>query len=276
MAVLRRLVAGRWHHQEEDHRRPGAGHQRLPARPVIAARYDGFIVDLDGVVHLGWSALPGAVSTVNTLLDTGKRILFLTNDPRFTRRSIADRLRGLGIPATPDMVITSGSAGAARVAPGRVYVIGSAELKDEVRAAGGEVLSDVDAHLADRVLVAGHSGFDYTELRAALRACSAGAELVATNRDATFPMPDGLWPATGAVLAAVETAAGRRAVSVGKPSPEIFRVAVDLLAVPRIAVIGDREDTDIAGGRAAGLDTILIGSGESHADHIIPALSGVL
>ena len=61
------------------------------------------------------------------------------------------------------------------------------------------------------MVVGGHDAFDYRELRIATQAVLRGAELIGTNRDASFPMPDGPWPASGAVLAAVETAAGRSA-----------------------------------------------------------------
>jgi glycerol 3-phosphatase-2 len=227
----------------------------------LAEAFDGFIVDLDGVVHLGWQPIPGAVDTLRELDRRGKGVVYLTNDPRFARTSIISRLRGFGLEVAAGSVVTSGWAAAVKVAEGGagVYVIGSPELRAEVTLAGGRVLAAADAGSADRILVAGHSGFGYDELRAACRAGANGAELYATNRDATFPMPDGPWPATGAILAAVETALGRTAVSLGKPEPEIFRVARSLLGPGSTAVIGDRPDTDILGGRRAGLATILVG-----------------
>ncbi|GAA2827426.1 HAD-IIA family hydrolase [Crossiella cryophila] len=250
----------------------------------LAEYYDGFLVDLDGVVHLGWQPLPGAVRALAELSRRGKGIVFLTNDPRLGRAAVATRLRGLGIAAEADSVVTSGWAAAVRVADtrGQVYVIGSPELRAEVAGAGATVLSSAEAGIADRILVGGHSGFDYAELVAACRAGDNGAELFATNRDATFPMPEGPWPATGAILAAVETALGRRARSIGKPEPEIFHVARALLGPGRIAVIGDRMDTDILGGHRAGLATILVHQGpdrpvgEPAPDHVVTCLAELL
>ncbi|SDL27675.1 Haloacid Dehalogenase Superfamily Class (subfamily) IIA/haloacid dehalogenase superfamily, subfamily IA, variant 1 with third motif having Dx(3-4)D or Dx(3-4)E [Lentzea albidocapillata subsp. violacea] len=253
---------------------------------TLADEFDGFIIDLDGVVHLGWTPLPGAIDTLTTLMALGKRIVFLTNDPRYGRAAVAARLRGLGAAVDDDSVITSGWAAAVAVAAagGSVYVIGSDELCAEVRAAGAPVVGAADAGRAENILVGGHSGFDYAELTAACRAGDNGARLFATNRDATFPMPDGPWPATGAILAAVETALGRRAISIGKPETGIFTIARDRLGVDRVAVIGDRPDTDIVGGRRAGLATILVqdGSalplpaGDHRPDHVIPDLAGLV
>jgi glycerol-1-phosphatase len=252
----------------------------------LAEIYDGFIVDLDGVVHVGWQPIPGAVEALSSLIGAGKGVAFLTNDPRYARTTVAARLRAWGLPIDLDSVVTAGWFAAATVAagPGAVYVIGSAELRAEVEAAGATVVPAAEAGRARQILVAGHSGFDYAELLAACRAGDNGAELFATNRDATFPMPDGRWPGTGAVLAAVETALGRRAHSLGKPEPAIFEVARRRLGPGRVAVVGDRIPTDIAGGKRAGLATILV-LGEAgpppdtvtpYPDHVLRDLAGLL
>jgi HAD superfamily hydrolase (TIGR01450 family) len=122
---------------------------------------------------------------------------------------------------------------------------------------------------ADIVVVGGHGGFDYRELKTASQAVRRGARLYACGRDATFPMPDGPWPATGAIVAAVETASGVRATSVGKPEPYIFEIARSLLAdCRRVAVVGDNMQSDIAGGKRAGLTTILVLTGTTTRDEL--------
>ena len=78
-----------------------------------------------------------------------------------------------------------------------------------------------------------------------------GADLLATGRDPTYPMPDGLWPGTGAILAAVEAASGRDGAIVGKPEPQLFFTALDRLGEGRTLVVGDRLDTDVAGAAKA-------------------------
>ena len=114
------------------------------------------------------------------------------------------------------------------------------------------------------VVVSGLRDFTYMTLLGAKQALDAGAALVATSRDPTMPMPGGEWPGTGAVLAAVEVASGKKAEIAGKPEHHLFDLALSRIPdAKRVAMIGDRLSSDIAGGHAAGLDTILVLSGTS-------------
>jgi glycerol-1-phosphatase len=234
--------------------------------PPSLPSFDGLIVDLDGVVWIGASAIPGSVAALGELRTRGVRLLFVTNDPRGSRAEYAAQLRGLGVEVEESEIVTSASALATLLgaeAPGRkAYVIGSPALKAELAGAGLQLLEGDAGRDAEVVAVGGHAGFDYGELRIAGQAVRRGARLYATGRDAVFPMPDGPWPGTGAVLAAVEAAAGKEATVVGKPEPFIFDHARSLLAdCRRVAIVGDNLDSDIAGGKAAGLPTILVLSG---------------
>jgi HAD superfamily hydrolase (TIGR01450 family) len=240
-------------------------------------RFDGLIVDLDGVVWVGSSAVPGSVAAIAEARARGIRLVFLTNDPRGSRAEHATRLRALGVPAGEDEIVTSGSALAAfvreREAVGtQAFVIGSPSLQTELARAGLALLSAEAGREAAIVAVGGHEGFNYDELRIATQALRRGARLYAAGRDATFPMPDGPWPGTGSVVAAVEVAGGKRAIAVGKPEPFIFEIAGSLLAeCGRIAIVGDNLASDIAGGRRAGLTTILVLTGTSGSDDVAGA-----
>jgi HAD superfamily hydrolase (TIGR01450 family) len=239
-----------------------------------ALEFDGLIVDLDGVVWLGGEALPGSVAALAELRDRGVPLVFLTNDPRSSRAEYSQRLREIGIEADEREIVTSGSALAVWVreregAGKSAFVIGSRSLKSEVERAGFELRNGVHGRDVDVVAVGGHSCFNYEELRIAAQAARRGARLYAAGRDATFPMPDGPWPGTGAILAAVETAAGVRATVVGKPEPHVFEIARSLLAgCRRVAIVGDNLDSDIAGGKRAGLTTILVLSGTAAHDDL--------
>ena len=238
---------------------------------------DGLIVDLDGVVWIGPSAVPGSVAALAELQARGTRRVFLTNDPSGSRAEYAERLRGHGVSAEEHEIVTAGSALAAFVAaheaPGtRTYVIGSSSLKRELERVGLELLAGEAGRDADVVAVGGHSGFDYGELRVATQALKRGARLYAAGRDATFPMPDGPWPATGSIVAAVEVAGGTTAISVGKPEPYIFDLARSSLDGCRhVAIVGDNLDSDIAGGTRAGLTTILVLTGTSRREDVARA-----
>lgn len=239
--------------------------------------FDGLIVDLDGVVWIGSTPVPGSVAALAELRGRGIRLLFMTNDPRGSRAEYAARLGRLGIRVAESEIVTSGSALASligeREGAGRTaFVIGSPSLKAELVGVGLELRAGKAGREADLVAVGGHEGFDYDELRIAAQAVRRGARLYAAGRDATFPMPDGPWPGTGSVLAAVETAAGRKAIVAGKPEPFIFDVARSLLAgCRRVAIVGDHLDADIAGGKRAGLMTILVLSGATAQEDLATA-----
>jgi glycerol 3-phosphatase-2 len=236
---------------------------------VLADRFDGFLLDLDGVIHLGDVPIPGAVETMAALRAAGKAIRFLTNDPRSTRDDRAARLRGMGIDAVAAEVVTAASVTAAYLGANEpsgatAFVVGTTGLRTDLEVAGLRILEGEDGREADVVVVGEHEGFNYYELRVATQAVMSGAHLYGTARDGTFPSSNGPNPASGALLAAVEAAAGVRGVAVGKPEAYMFETA--LVGMPdrsRVAVIGDNLAADIAGGLAAGIVTILVLTGNT-------------
>ena len=269
----------------------------------LADRFDGLLIDLDGVVWIGREPVPGSVEALRSLLEAGKRIVFVTNNPGRLPQAYAERLRELGVAVAPEQIVTAGVvaarlAGEAAGADGSAFVLGDAPLKAMVAATGTRVLEGRDAEGADVVVVSGHGGFDYGELRTAKFALDRGALLVATSHDPTMPYPGGALPGTGAVLAAVEVASGKEATIAGKPERHLFELAIDVVcsswsqdgrkeqADPRLAMVGDRISSDIDGGRAAGLETVLVLSGttsreEAEAadpppDHVLDDLAAVL
>jgi glycerol-1-phosphatase len=257
----------------------------------LADRFDGFLIDLDGVVWIGREPVPGSPQALRALLEAGKRIVFVTNNPGRLPATYAERLRELGVEVDEEQIVTAGMVVARLAAEaagdgGSAFVIGAPALKEMVAAAGARVLEGEEASEADAVVVSGHRGFDYAELLTAKRALDRGAALFATSHDPTMPFPGGEVPGTGAVLAAVETASGRRATIAGKPEHHLFEMAVEAVGGGRLAMVGDRVSSDIAGGRNAGLETILVlsgttsreqaGSAEPAPDHVLEDLSGLL
>jgi HAD superfamily hydrolase (TIGR01450 family) len=231
--------------------------------------YDGFLIDLDGVVWTGREPVPGSPEALATMLAAGKEIVFVTNNPTKRPAEYAERLRGMGVEVGPDHFVTAGITVARLAAEaagpgGAALVLGFEPLRELV---AGEALRLVDFETptaADVVVVSGWREFDYMSLLAAKQALDAGAALVATSHDATMPMPGGEWPGTGAILAAVEVCSGKKAEIGGKPEHHLFDLALSRIPdAKRVAMIGDRLSSDIAGGQAAGLDTILVLSGTS-------------
>jgi phosphoglycolate/pyridoxal phosphate phosphatase family enzyme len=235
---------------------------------VISPRfpYRGFILDLDGTVYLGERLLPGAGEAIAALRAAGRRVCFLSNKPIESRGQYAAKLTRLGVPTPVDDVINSSYVLArylAREAPGaRCFVIGEPPLIAELRDAG---LAPVDAPTVDYVVVAFDRTFDYRKLDVALQAVTRhGARLVGTNPDRTCPVEGGQIPDAAGMIGAVEGVTGHRVDPiVGKPSPITLDVALERLALgpADCAIVGDRLETDIAMGRAAGLATVLVLTG---------------
>lgn len=238
----------------------------MPLRPAIA-RYDHLLLDLDGCLWVGEEAVAGAPEAVAALREAGKGIAYITNDVRHAPDHFVRKLWRLGFQASLAEVVTSGAALqfvlAERRDGGAAFVIGSQALVDHVADAGMRVVNNTEfATRADVVVVGGHEDFDFRELRIATQAVLRGAELIGVTRDRTFPMPDGPWPGSGAVLAAVEEATGRRAErTVGKPEPDMYATVRDRLGEGRYLAVGDRLDTDVAGARRAGIDSALVLTG---------------
>jgi glycerol-1-phosphatase len=257
----------------------------------LSDRFDGFLVDLDGVVWIGREPVPGSPQALQALQAAGKELVFVTNNPGREPAAYAERLAAIGVEVGPERIVTAGIV-AARLAAeaagegGSVFVIGGPALKSLVEAEGAPVVGVDEAPAAAAVVVSGHRDFDYAELLASKRALDAGAALFATSRDPTLPTPDGERPGTGAVLAAVETAAGRRAEIAGKPERHLFELALAAITgTERVAMVGDRLSSDIAGGHAAGLATILVLSGtgsedlataDPKPDFVLPDLAALL
>ncbi len=257
----------------------------------LADRFDGLLIDLDGVVWIGREPVPGSVETLRALLAAGKRLVFVTNNPGRLPEAYAERLRELGVEVGAEQIVTAGVAvarlaGEAAGEDGSAFVIGASALKQMVAATGARLLEGEEAEAADVVVVSGHRGFDYEELKTAKFALDRGARLFATSHDPTMPFPGGELPGTGAVLAAVEVASGKQATIAGKPERHLFEMAKEAVGEGRLAMIGDRITSDVDGGRAAGLETVLVLSGtttreEAEAadpapDHVLGDLAGLL
>lgn len=232
--------------------------------PLVAG-YDNLLLDLDGCVWVGERPTPRASDAISELRAAGKHVAFITNDCRHSPEDYVRKLWSLGIQASLEEVVTVGGAiqhVLAERGPGHAYVIGSASVFRHVADAGYRILNHAGANAdADVVIVAGHDDFNFTELRDGMQAVLAGADMIAADRDRSFPTEDGLCPGSGAIVAALEYATERRATIVGKPEPQIFRTALDRLEGGRTLVVGDRLDADLTGAVAAGLKAAIVLTG---------------
>ena len=165
-----------------------------------------WVVDLDGVVWLAGKPIPGVDEAVARLRGVGVRVLFATNNALPTRAELHRQLAHCGITADDADLLRSADVAAGMLAPGSSAVVLGGDGVLEALAARGVLV--VPEAPADAVVVGLTRDFTYDALTRAVTAVRDGARLVGTNEDATYPTPDGLVPGAGAILAAVETAAG--------------------------------------------------------------------
>lgn len=223
------------------------------SQPFDPSRIETVLCDLDGVVWLAHEAIPGSVEAIEAIRRSGRRVLFATNNSRATLAEQAEKLAAIGISAVGDLV-TSASAAAVLVEPGsRVLVAGGPGIHEAVLAAGADPVVNTGEELTqpvDAVVVGLHREFDFARLRIAARTILAGARFIATNTDSTYPMPDGLDPGGGAIVAAIATAAEQDPIVAGKPHAPMAEVVRRMVAPNReldpssIVMVGDRPETD--------------------------------
>lgn len=220
------------------------------------------VCDLDGVVYIGGEAVPGSGAALRELEERGYQILFCTNNSSRTKEQTADKIRATcNFHASPDSVLGSAAAAAAMVAERaqRVFVVGGDGVRAELAAARVAVTEDWRS--ADTVVVGIDLDLTYDRLAGAVLAVRAGARLVATNHDPTYPSPDGLKPGAGAIVAAIEVATDATAEVAGKPHEAMRRLVKDAAADGPIWVVGDRQDTDLAMAEAEGWRSALVLTG---------------
>jgi 4-nitrophenyl phosphatase len=233
------------------------------ARPPV-------LCDLDGVVWLAQQPIPGSAEAIGRLRAAGHRVVFVTNNSTATVATTEDALARIGIPARGD-VITSAWAAATLVEPGsRVLVVGEQGLVEAMEARGARVVDGAvprgeHPDEAPEVVVVGMCRhFDYPLLARASAAVRAGAVLLGSNDDATYPTPDGEVPGGGSILAAISTAAGVTPVIAGKPHPpmaELVRTVLGQAHLDQAWMVGDRPSTDGAFAAELGCRFALVRSG---------------
>lgn len=242
------------------------------------------LFDMDGVLYVGQQPLPGVQALWDYLDATGRGRLCVTNNASQNGAQFAVKLTKMGLPAHGDQVLGSAEATAAWLAeqvaahragmpngfaPGPVFVMGMAGLRDALTLHGFELTSDPFA--AAYCVSGANFALTYDDLADATLAIRNGARFIGTNPDLTFPTERGLVPGAGAVLALLQAAGGVAPTVIGKPNAPMFALAMEKLgATPATTLmVGDRYDTDIAGAAALGLLTAGVLTGVSTRDEML-------
>jgi glycerol-1-phosphatase len=231
----------------------------------LSEHYDAALLDLDGVVYLGRTPIPGAADALADAAKRGMRLAFVTNNASRTPNAIAAQLEGMGVPATATDIVTSAQAAAHLIADrfpagSPVLVVGGMGLRLAVRERGLRPVSTVAEQPV--AVVQGYApDITYGLLAEAALAVRAGAWYVASNVDATLPTTRGQQPGNGSLVQVLVTATGKQPVVAGKPEPPLHAESVERVSAKRPLVVGDRLDTDIEGAFNGRADSLLVLTG---------------
>ena len=214
-------------------------------------------LDLDGVVWLGDKVIQGVGESITFLREKGEQVFFVTNNSGRTVSEVEEKLNSFNIEPNGG-VITSAMAMATLLSPDEtVLTLCGKGAVEEMEKVGAKPVKDGKA---DSVVVGFHEDFDYWKLTAALQAIDAGARLIATNDDLTYPSHDGIRPGAGSILASLVAATEAVPEIAGKPYQPMCDLLNELSGGNGI-MVGDRPDTDGRFAKNLGWDFGLVLSG---------------
>ncbi|NBZ89409.1 HAD-IIA family hydrolase [Stagnihabitans tardus] len=242
------------------------------------------LLDMDGVLVRGGTAIDGSVEYVSRLKAAGVRFMLFTNNSRFSPRVHAEKLCALGFPITEADIHTSALATAQFLAsqkPGAtVFAVGDAGLFEALVSDGCRLVDEAP----DFVVIGESLHYDYAALAHAAHLVMNGARFIGTNPDVNGPVEGGFHPACGAVCAMIQASSGKAPYFIGKPNPLMMRGALNRLSIraANAIMVGDRMDTDVLAGLELGLQTALVLTGTSTREsmkgfpfrpsHVVPRL----
>lgn len=251
----------------------------------LAARYDALLFDAYGVLVHADGPLPGATQVIDELNNSGKRYCLVTNDASTLPESAAVRYRQFGLALDAERIVSSGLLLSGyfeqqKLHGARCAVLGPRDSCRYVERAGGTVVATNESF--DVLVIGDESGFPFLEtvdaaLSSLFRRIDGGdpVHLLLPNPDLIFPTGNnGFGFAAGSIALMFEAALARRYPQrtdlrfsrLGKPEPHLYRQAMQVLGTRNAVMIGDQLETDIAGARAAGIDSVLIATGVSSTD----------
>ena len=229
----------------------------------------GILLDVDGVLHVSGTPIPGAAEAVAQLRENGHRLRFVTNNTTHSRSRLAEQIRGFGIELDASELQTTAAAAAHALAGQRVLTLTMPDIVEDLE--GIEIVGEG----ADAVLLGGadetfetNQVFSYMNLARAFAELQAGAELYCLHKNRWWQTARGPLLDSGAFVAGLEYAAETEATVLGKPSAAYFNAALDALdSDPELTwMVGDDIDADIAGAAACGLRTVLVRTGKFRPD----------
>ena len=235
-----------------------------------------YIFDMDGTVYLGGKPFDFAIKFIKNLKDSGKRVLFFTNNASHTDEFYIAKLRRLGFDVNEDEIMTSGDVTAEYLNRHRagksVYLVGVDELVADFKKKGINLI-DGKGDVADVVVTSFDLTLTYEKLDNACRLIRNGAEFLSTHPDFNCPTETGFIPDSGAITAFITASTGKLPTYFGKPYRETIEMISEATGVDRenMCIFGDRLYTDIALGKKFGVTSVLVLSGETQPEDVMAA-----
>ncbi|MBD3261439.1 MAG: HAD-IIA family hydrolase [Candidatus Altiarchaeales archaeon] len=224
----------------------------------------GFLFDMDGVIWRGDSLFPGAEKVVQKIRGEGKKILFVTNNASKTRKHFQRKLGSMGITVSEGELINSAYAASHYIAreqgPSKIHVLGSEGLGKELLNLGHTLVE----RGADFVVTGHTTECCWIDLRNALwNIHYDGAKFIACNADRTADHGEGLIPAAGAFMKALEYSSNTKPTVVGKPSKPVYDLALEILGLSKqeCVMVGDNLETDVKGAVDNQIFSVLVETG---------------
>lgn len=250
----------------------------LASDQPLSTRYDLAVLDLDGVVYRGPSAVPGAPEALRLARAAGMQLAFVTNNAARTPGVVAAHLTELGVDAGDSDVVTSAQAAVRLIAQelpagATVYVIGGEGLERALIERGFQPVSAPSSDV--QAVVQGYGPrMPWRQVVDGAILVRSGLPWVASNADLTFPTDAGVGPGTGTLVNLVADFAGRTPRVAGKPEPALFEETLDRVGGTQPIVVGDRLDTDIEGAVRLGWPSLLVFTGVTGLEALVAAPPG--
>ncbi len=235
----------------------------------ILKEKDTFLLDMDGTIFLGNELIDGALTFLDTLKQKGKKYIFLTNNSSKNKLIYVEKLRKLGIIASPEEIFTSGEATTRYLKRNhegaKIYLLGTPALEEEFEREGFMLVKERGAEV-DFVVLGFDTTLTYDKIWGACEYIAGGVEYIATHPDFNCPLPnDAFMPDAGAMAAMIEASTGKKPKVIGKPNKEVVESIAHKYSLDKskMAMVGDRLYTDIQTGINAGITSVLVFSGET-------------
>jgi arabinose operon protein AraL len=236
-------------------------------------RIKGYVIDLDGTVYTGQSAIPGSIDAIKELQRLGIPFVFLSNRGNYSRVMCQAKLEAMGLTVKKEQIILTSSVTAQYLlrhdkdAP--IWTLGDPGLTEELQSYG--LIMAEHPEEAKWLVITLHEMLTYQDLNQAFRAVRGGARIIATNEDKMFPGDGGQCIDVGGLIAAIVHTTGQQVELVmGKPSLFMAEAVMDVIGLPAedCVIIGDSLTSDVGLGKNSGMQTALVLTGSATREDV--------